>query len=196
MTADWLGPPPWLSPEAQALAGQLLSSHQQSFATPLLAGLAADASPGLIAQELFTAEVVVLAHDGADPSSEPGPRLIYANRAALRLWRRPWGAMVGMPSRLTAEPAERASRRQALLAAQAQECLRGYRGIRIDSSGRRFAIEGACLWSLRDGTGRPCGQAARFSSWWLLGVNAEPSRGGRTAKGGLHPVGYWAAAAD
>ena len=150
MTANWLGPPPWLSPEAQALAGQLLSSHQQAFATPLLAGLAADASPGLIAQELFAAEVVVLAHDGADPSSEPGPRLIYANRAALRLWRRPWEAMVGMPSRLTAEPAERANRRQALLAAQAQECLRGYRGIRID------------------GTGRPCGQAARFSSWWLL----------------------------
>ena len=168
MTANWLGSPPWLSPEAQALAGQLLSSHQQSFATPLLGGLAADASPGLIAQELFAAEVVVLAHDGADPSSEPGPRLIYANRAALRLWRRPWGAMVGMPSRLTAEPAERASRHQALLAAQAQECLRGYRGIRIDSTGRRFAIEGACLWSLRDGTGRPCGQAARFSSWWLL----------------------------
>mgnify|MGYP002631967706 CR=1 FL=1 len=111
MTADWLSPPPWLSPEAQALAGQLLSSHQRAFGTPLLAGLAADASPGLIAQELFAAEVVVLAHDGADPNSEPGPRLIYANRAALRLWRRPWGAMVGMPSRLTAEPAERAKTR-------------------------------------------------------------------------------------
>jgi hypothetical protein len=73
-----------------------------------------------------------------------------------------------MPSRLTAEPAERASRRQALVAARAQEAIEGYRGIRIDSRGRRFAIEGARLWTLRNGSGQPCGQAASFSSWWLL----------------------------
>jgi hypothetical protein len=161
-------PAPWLSPEAQALAGLLLTSHQQAFGTPLLAGLASDTSPGLAAQELFAAEVVVLAHDGADPSGDPGPRLTYANRAALRLWQRPWEAMVGMPSRLTAEPAERASRSQALVAAQAQDALTGYRGIRIDSQGRRFAIDGACLWTLRDGSGQPCGQAARFNRWWWL----------------------------
>ncbi len=160
--------PDWLSPDAIALAGRLLSSHQQAFAAPLLAGLAADASPQLLAQELFAAEVVVLAHDGADPAADPGPRLIYANRAALRLWQRPWNAMVGMPSRLTAEPAERARRSQALVAAQAQDALTGYRGIRIDSRGRRFQIDGACLWTLRDSTGQPCGQAARFNRWWLL----------------------------
>jgi NAD(P)-dependent dehydrogenase (short-subunit alcohol dehydrogenase family) len=71
--------------------------------------LAADASPLLVAQELFASSPVLLAHDGADPASEPGPRLIYANRAALALWQRPWLQMVGMPSRLTAEPAERAT---------------------------------------------------------------------------------------
>ncbi len=161
-------PPPWLSPPALALAQALLSSHQQSFGRALIPGLAADASPRLLAQELFAAEAVLLAHDGADPGGEPGPRLIYANRAALRLWRRPWAEMVGMPSRLTAEPAERASRSRALVAAQAQHCLSGYRGIRIDSRGRRFQIEAARLWSLRDSTGQPCGQAARFSRWWLL----------------------------
>ncbi|MBM5814824.1 MAG: MEKHLA domain-containing protein [Cyanobacteria bacterium M_DeepCast_100m_m1_067] len=160
--------PDWLAPDAVALAGLLLTSHQQAFAAPLLAGLAADASPQLAAQELFAAEVVVLAHDGADPAADPGPRLIYANRAALRLWQRSWSAMVGMPSRLTAEPAERASRRQALVAAQAQHALSGYSGIRIDSTGRRFQIEGARLWTLRDEAGQPCGQAACFSRWWLL----------------------------
>jgi len=162
MTADWL------SPEAQALAGLLMASHQRAFNTPLLAGLAADASPELIAQELFAATFVLLAHDDADPGGEPGPRLTYANRAALHLWRRPWGAMVGMPSRLTAEPAERASRRQALLAAQSGQSLSGYRGIRIDSTGRRFVIEDARLWSLHDGAGQLWGQAARFSRWWML----------------------------
>jgi hypothetical protein len=112
--------------------------------------------------------VVVLAHDRADPAGDPGPRLIYANRAALRLWQRPWPAMVGIPSRLTAEPAEQASRSQALVTAQARDALEGYSGIRIDSRGRRFQIEAARLWTLRDGAGQPCGQAARFSAWhWL-----------------------------
>jgi hypothetical protein len=161
-------PAPWLSPEAIALARLLPSSHQQAIGMPLLAGLAADASPRLVAQELFAAEVVVLAHDGADPAGDPGPRLIYANRAALRLWQRPWAAMVGMPSRLTAEPAEQASRSQALVAAQAQQALSGYSGIRIDSQGRRFQIDGARLWTLHDASGQPCGQAACFSRWWQL----------------------------
>ncbi len=168
MTAELPSPPPWLTPQAQVLAGCLLSNYQRAFGTPLIAGLAADASPLLVAQELFAAELVLLAHDGADPSSDPGPRLIYANRAALRLWQRPWAELVGMPSRLTAEPAERASRRQALLAAQAKEAIAGYSGIRIDSRGRRFAIEAARLWTLRDEASQPCGQAARFSRWWLL----------------------------
>ena len=168
MTAELPSPPPWLSPQAQALILCLLSNYQRAFGTPLIAGLAADASPLLVAQELFAAELVLLAHDGADPSSDPGPRLIYANRAALRLWQRPWAELVGMPSRLTAEPAERASRRQALLAAQAKEAIAGYSGIRIDSRGRRFQIEGARLWTLRDEAGQPCGQAACFSRWhWL-----------------------------
>ncbi len=168
MGSEPVSPAPWLNPEAQALAGLLLSSHRQTFGRPLIAGLAADASPALMAQELFAAEVVVLAHDGTDPAGDPGPRLIYANRAALRLWHRRWSAMVGMPSRLTAEPTERASRRQALVTARAHEAIEGYRGIRIDSCGRRFQIEAARLWTLRNASVHPCGQAACFSRWWWL----------------------------
>jgi hypothetical protein len=87
------------------------------------------------AQELFAAATVVLAHDGADPGGDPGPRLTYANRAALQLWRRPWAELVGMPSRLTAEPAERAGRAQALASVQRQRAISGYSGMRIDSRG-------------------------------------------------------------
>jgi hypothetical protein len=167
-TADTSAPAPWLTPAAQTRAVCLLTSYRRAFGRPLIAGLAADAPPQGLAQELFASDAVVLAHDGADPNGDPGPRLIYANRAALRLWQRPWAAMVGMPSKLTAEPDERASRRQALITAQAQDAIEGYRGIRIDSRGRRFQIEGARLWTLRDGTGLACGQAARFSRWWWL----------------------------
>ena len=168
MTAELLSPPPWLTPAAQSLAGCLLSNYQRAFGTPLIAGLTADASPLLVAQELFAAELVLLAHDGADPGSDPGPRLIYTNRAALRLWQRPWGEMVGMPSQLTAAPTERASRSQALAKAQDQGALQGYRGVRVNSQGRRFQITNARLWTLRDKYNEPCGQAAAFNSWWWL----------------------------
>jgi hypothetical protein len=120
-------------------------------------------SPLQAAQELFVAATVVLAHDGG-----ADPRLIYANRAALLLWRRPWSGMVGLPSRLTAEPAERHSRALALEQAHRRQALTGYAGVRIDSGGRRFRIEKARLWTLRDGGGQPCGQAAAFATWWWL----------------------------
>ena len=155
-------PPGWLSPTTQLLVAQLLRSHQLAFARPLIAPLQADASPEQWAQALFAAATVVLAHDGADPGSDPGPRLIYANRAALQLWHRPWAEMVGLPSQLTAEPAERAGRAQALQRVQRQRAIADYSGIRIDSGGRRFQITGARVWAL------PGGQAAAFSAWhWL-----------------------------
>jgi hypothetical protein len=56
--------------------------------------------------------------------------LIYANRAALGLWRRNWSTMVGMPSSQTAEPQQRASRQQALATAQQQHAISDYSGIR------------------------------------------------------------------
>lgn len=159
---------PWLRHSAIERAQAILRSHQQAFGRPLLAGVGPARCPRQAAQELFAAAVVVLAHDGADPADDPGPRLVYANRAALGLWRRPWGAMVGMPSRLTAEPAERAGRALALAAVQPQRAIADYCGIRIDSLGRRFQIRGARVWSLPACLEAPGGQAAAFSDWhWL-----------------------------
>jgi len=154
--------PAWLQACGLEVCERILCSHRQVWGQPLLA-LPADASARLQAQELFAAEVVVLAHDAG-----PDPRLIYANRAALRLWRRSWAAMVGMPSRLTAAAAERPARSGALAEARERGGIDGYRGIRVDSSGRRFQIEAARLWTLHDDQGTPCGQAAGFARWWWL----------------------------
>ena len=169
---------PWLTPEAIALARCLAASHQRAFGRPLGTALQ---PPRLLAQELFASATVVLAHDGADPAGDPGPRLIYANSAALRLWRRPWHRLVGMPSRLTAEPSERASRARALEEVRRQHAISGYSGIRIDSQGRRFWIQNARVWTLwrQDASGNdtPCGQAAAFSDWHWLADNAQPGAG-------------------
>ncbi|WP_094556127.1 MEKHLA domain-containing protein [Synechococcus sp. 1G10] len=165
---------PWLSPAGIERAACLLASHQQAFGRPLIATptpATPGPSPGKArqwAQELFAAATVVLAHDGSADRPDHDPRLIYANRSALALWRRPWHEMVGMPSRLTAEPAERSSRARLLTSARALEAISGYTGIRIDSHGRRFVISRARLWTLRDRDGRDCGQAAAFSNWWWL----------------------------
>jgi hypothetical protein len=152
---------PWLSDAAQGLAAGLLQSYRRWFGRPLIA--CSTTNPRQQAQELFAAATVVLAHDGGDD-----PRLIYANAAALRLWRRPWGALVGMPSRLTAEPVERLARAQMLNDALRQQAIPGYRGIRVDSAGRRFQIEGARLWTLPASHGDGRGQAAAFARWWWL----------------------------
>jgi len=146
-------PAPWLTPGKRQLAELILRSHAQAFGRAL--------APS--AQELFSADLVVLAHDGSSD-----PCLTYANAAALQLWERPWGAMVGMPSRLTAEAQERQSRSLALQQALRQQAIEGYSGIRISSTGRRFQIHNARLWCLSDADGRPCGQAAAFSDWWWI----------------------------
>lgn len=170
--AAGVAPAPWLTPAAQSVAAQILASHRLAYGRPLLVGLPADATPLQWAQALFAAAVVVLAHDGADPAADPGPRLIYANRAALTLWRRPWHDLVGMPSRLTAEPAERSARARDLAGVRRQQAIRGYSGVRVDSGGRRFRIASARVWTLLDGcpasAGEPCGQAAAFNDWWWL----------------------------
>jgi hypothetical protein len=166
MTADGTVPPtaaeaPWLTERGQAIASGLLSSFEAAYGRPLLAGLAGNASPRQRAQELFSCGTAVLAHDGDGTE----PRIIYANRVALHLWRHSWNSMEGMPSRLTAEPSERQARAAALALARQRQAIEGYAGVRIDSRGRRFRIEAARVWSLGPSGG---GQGAAFESWWWL----------------------------
>ncbi len=157
--------PPWLAPTSLAWVERILAGHQHAFGRPLLAALPGAATEGAArraAQELFAAATVVLAHDGGED-----PRFVFANRAALVLWRRRWAEMVGLPSRLSAAPAERDERASALARAL-QGAIHNYAGVRIDSRGQRFRIEAARLWTLQDERGEPCGQAAAFSRWWRL----------------------------
>ncbi len=154
--------PPWLSEGNLRIAATILACHQSLFGRPLLVG--SETWPDRqAAQELFGATPVVLAHDGG-----ADPRLTYANAAALRLWDRSWASMVGMPSRLTAEPLERQARRVSLELALRHGAIANYTGTRVNRHGRRFRIQGARLWNLQGGSGQHLGQAACFESWWWL----------------------------
>jgi hypothetical protein len=73
-----------------------------------------------------------------------------------------------MPSRLTAEPVNRAERAQMLARAAAQGYIADYRGIRISATGRRFLVENALVWNIVAPECGSVGQAATFSEWTLL----------------------------
>ena len=115
-------------------------------------------SPRAAARFLYHAEFVVLSHDTA-----PDPLFTYANLAAQARFEMPWREIVGMPSRLSAEPLARQARAQLLETVGRQGYIDSYCGVRIARSGRRFLIENATVWNLGDETGGHQGQAAMFS---------------------------------
>lgn len=107
---------------------------------------------------LFEASFVVVSH-----GVEPDPILNYGNQIALDLWELSWNQFIKTPSRLTAEPDDRAERERMLTQARAKGYFGGYRGVRISSTGRRFLVEQALIWNVIDPDGNSIGQAAMFS---------------------------------
>jgi hypothetical protein len=106
------------------------------------------------------APFAVLAHDGSDD-----PKFIYANKYAQACFEYDWDEITTLPSRLPAEPADRAGRRALLDAVARRGFMSGYKGVRVAKSGRHFAIEDGIVWELIDASGTRHGQAATFSSW-------------------------------
>jgi hypothetical protein len=113
--------------------------------------------------QLFDTPFVVVSHD-----LQQDPILNYGNRAALVLWETTWDQLTRTPSRLTAEPLNRAERAQMLQRASQHGFIDDYRGIRISMTGKRFLVEGAIVWNVVDSHGRQLGQAATFSQWKVL----------------------------
>ena len=92
----------------------------------------------------------------------------YGNQTALDLWEMTWDSFTTTPSRLTAEPMNRDERAKMLHQAKTRGYILNYRGIRISQSGKRFLVEQATVWNIRDTQGRLLGQGATFADWTLL----------------------------
>lgn len=115
------------------------------------------------ARYLFTAPLALLSHD-----TQPDPVFNYANRTALCLFGMSWEEMTSCPSRLSAEQDLQPERARLLQEVTEQGYSEGYRGVRVGRHGRRFEIEQAIVWNLRDERGLYRGQAACFRHWtWL-----------------------------
>lgn len=114
-------------------------------------------------KSLWRAPLVVLAH-----GTEPDPLFFYGDRIGLELFELTAGDLVRTPSRLSAEPDERAERAQLLDEVARSGFIDNYAGVRVSATGRRFRIEKATVWNLVDAEGRLHGQAAAFARWTRL----------------------------
>jgi hypothetical protein len=139
----------------------LMRSHRLWTGRQLLDG---GLSPREAAYALYHAPFVLLSHDSA-----PDPRFTYANLAAQTRFEMTWREIVGLPSRLSAEPLAQPARTRLLDQVAAQGFIDSYSGIRIAKSGRRFMIRNATVWNLNTADGQLCGQAAMFSEYQEIG---------------------------
>ncbi|MCY7390579.1 MAG: MEKHLA domain-containing protein [Leptolyngbyaceae cyanobacterium CAN_BIN12] len=139
---------------------RLLRSFCHWTGTPLLSS---NGEQTALSQALFEAPFVVVSH-----GTEADPILNYGNRQALQLWRMEWEQFTQTPSRLTAEPMERADRDRLLHQAKVNGFINDYQGVRICSTGQRFSIHNVILWNVLDERGVCCGQAATFDHWTFL----------------------------
>lgn len=114
-------------------------------------------SPRESAQCLYFAPFALLSHDNT-----PDPLFTYANLAAQAWFEMAWDEIVGLPSRLSAEPLVREARARLLEKVAAHGFVDNYQGVRIAKSGRRFRIEHTTIWNLADSAGSLIGQAAMF----------------------------------
>ena len=106
---------------------------------------------------LYHAPFGVLSHDTA-----ADPCFTYANLAAQIQFEMPWSEIVGLPSRLSAEPLAQAEREILLARVTSQGYIDDYSGVRIARSGKRFTIQNATVWNLVNQSGVVLGQAACF----------------------------------
>jgi len=120
-------------------------------------------SPIEQAQILFEAPFAVVSHHAANAGEEP--IFNYGNRTALELFAMTWEEFTCLPSRLSAEPVHQAERARLFERVRTQGYIDDYRGVRIASTGRRFWIENATVWTLYDEAGQLYGQAALFDNW-------------------------------
>ena len=151
---------PWLDADIIRHSLRLNNSFRHWTGTELMDTLL---SPETLAKQLFHAPFVLLSH-----GQEPDPIFNYGNQAGLDLWETHWSKFTHMPSHLSAEPCERNNRLQLLQQASHQGYQSHGQGIRISTTGRRFAIEDAEIWDILDEQGNKCGQAAKFSCWQYL----------------------------
>jgi len=150
----------WANPGVMDWSQLLLNSFRHWTGRDLLERVG---DPAYQAHALFLSPFIVISH-----GTEEDPIINYGNQVAIELWETTWEDLTRTPSRLTAEPINRAEREWMLEQAKVRGYLDTYQGVRVTSTGRRFLVENAIIWNVVDAAGQRVGQAATFIHWsWL-----------------------------
>lgn len=151
---------PCTDPTVVQWSQRLLDSYRRWTGRELIERIG---DPEMQARALFEVSAVVVSH-----GTEDDPILNYGNLTALQLWEMTWEQLVKTPSRLTAEPVNRAERERMLEQARMRGYVDTYKGVRITGTGKRFLVDNALIWNVLDPAGKQIGQAATFARWtWL-----------------------------
>jgi len=165
--------PPYAAVDAVMLTLLLVESYRRALGKPLIGGSGDDEGGGLeisaAPRALYEFPFAVLAHDRFSCAEGEQPRFTYANLAAQKVFEAPWGELVGMESRRSAEPDDEAAQadRERLLerAAATGEAQKNYRGWRVSARGTRFEIQDGVLFNVKSPSGEDIGQAVVFGHW-------------------------------
>lgn len=135
----------------------IIDSYARLTGRPLLPRSKADP------EGLWNAPFAVIAH-----STETDPLFFYGNKTAIELFETDASGLIAMPSRLSAQPINRAERARLFERVAQRGFIDDYAGDRVTASGREFRIERATVWTLFDESDEIHGQAAFFDHWlWL-----------------------------
>lgn len=116
-----------------------------------------------LVRALVQAPFVLVAHD-----AQAQPVFTFGNALALQLWEVTWSEFTSMPSTKSAEPMHRDERERFLKDVETHGIARGYSGVRVSKSGRRFRIEDVTCWNVFDENRVRLGQAACYARWTFL----------------------------
>ena len=149
------------SPENSVKHAELLNnSYRHWTGEPLVEGnLGGQALAGALAHAPFAQ----LSH-----GTQNDPLFNYGNHQALKLFELEWAELIGMPSRLSAEPMNREERAAMLEEVKTLGYSNSYQGVRISGKGNRFLITKAVIWNLIDEQGTLLGQAAKLDEWTAI----------------------------
>lgn len=150
----------WNRPEIIAHTQNLLDSYRHWVGRELIARAG---SPEEQSRAAFESPLALLS-DGLEAS----PIFNYGNATVLRLFETDWEHFTRLVSRNSAEVVHQAERERLRDQVTQKGFIDNYRGIRISTSGRRFWIEQAVVWVVRDESENILGKAATFAGWTFL----------------------------
>lgn len=160
--AEAPGVEPWQETEVIMNNLLLVESYSRNVGRPLLEG---DVDMADIAQALWDAPFVLLAHDLPEAGSQGQPVFSYANRAALDLFEAEWDDLVGQSSSISADADAQEDRSNALGKALEGGKAEDVTGWRRSLKSTRFQIKGATVFNISSPTGEVLGQGAKIGQW-------------------------------